>query len=392
MHTQDNAIRGRLKALSIADVLVFLRSLNRSGRLTVRRDPDEVALDLRGPFVVRASSSRPADRLDEVLLLSGRITLVEHAEARRREAQDPESGIGRALIAAGALTPRELVAARREQARHVVLSLFEWTEGDYAFEDGRALSGWSTPVDLPILDLVADGVRRLRSTGLFLERLPSPDWVFERGDSGPGMQVALEPHEAQVLALLDGNLSVEEIEERCEFPAGETRRILFLLLTIGRARPRTVARDRAAGGAEEAEEIVRRFNGLFGRVHQYLMIEMGPIVTDLLQAAVRALEREEGELFREVALAGDGTLDADRLRRNLLALPRPARRAALVQGLNELLYRELLVLRQSLGTDHERRLLGQLRREGLLGTLPAAPEEAPAARALDERPPAARAS
>jgi hypothetical protein len=37
-----------------------------------------------------------------------------------------------------------------------------------------------------------------------------------------------------------------------------------------------------------------------------------------------------------------------------------------VQGLNELLYRELLVLRQALGQEHERRLINLMRRDGLL--------------------------
>jgi hypothetical protein len=119
-----SVIRGRLKSLSIADVLLFLRGLNRTGRLALSRPGVEVLLDLRGPYVVRAASSRDDDRLEEVLAATGRITPEQAADLSERTRIDPEAGIGRALIASGLLSPRDLVAARRDQARRIVPGLF----------------------------------------------------------------------------------------------------------------------------------------------------------------------------------------------------------------------------------------------------------------------------
>jgi len=357
----DTVIRGRLKALSIADILLFLRGLNRTGRLAARREGDEVILDLRGPYVVRAASTRSADRLEEVLVATGRITVDQAGDLRARAAAQPEAGIGRALIASGLLTPRELVAARRDQARRIVLALFDWAEGEYRFDDGRTPSGWTTPVDLPILDLVADGIRRVADPALFTLRLPSPDWVFEAIDgAGP---VPLEPHETRILALLDGRRTIAEVESLNEFTAAETRRVLFLLLTIGRIRPRSQA---AMDVAEPLEDIVRRFNGIYGRVYQYMTIELGPISDNLLNAPLADLGASHAPLFARARLAGDGTLDGGVIEANLRGLARARRRETLVEGLNELLYRQLLVLRQALGPEHERRVLHELRREGLL--------------------------
>jgi len=357
----DTVIRGRLKALSIADILLFLRGLNRTGRLAARRDGDEVVLDLRGPYVVRAASTRSSDRLEEVLVATGRITAGQADDLRARAAAQPEAGIGRALIASGLLTPRELVAARRDQARRIVLALFDWSEGEYRFDDGRTPSGWTTPVDLPILDLVVDGIRRVADPALFALRLPSPDWVFEAGEEdGP---VPLEPHEARILALIDGRRTIAELESRNEFTAAETRRVIFLLLTVGRIRPRSQA---GMDVTEPLEDIVRRFNGIYGRVYQYMTIELGPISDDLLNAPLVDLGSGHEGLFSRARLAGDGTLDGGLIEANLRGLARAHRREALVEGLNELLYRQLLVLRQALGPEHERRVLHALRREGLL--------------------------
>lgn len=361
-------LRGRLKALSIADLLVFLHGLGRAGRLHLSRESEEALLDLRGPYLVRAAGNRDADRLEQVLLRCGRITPEQYEAARRRQEEDPTAGIGRGLIAAGILTPRDLLAARRDQARQIVQGLFEWEDGEYRFEEGHTISGWSAPVDLPIPDLVADGLRAVRRLDSFRERLPSPEWAFEPIPGSGG--VALQPQEAHLLALLDGSPTLEGLASASEFPPDEVRRTLFLLLTLGRIRPRPL------GPAEEEGEpqasLLRRFNGMFARVFQYLTLELGPISETLLSATLREIEGAHAPLFTSARLGGDGTLDEQVLDRNLRGLARRDRRRTLVEGLSELLYRELLVLRRALGPDHERRVLHLLRREGLLAPATAA--------------------
>jgi hypothetical protein len=364
---QVNVIRGRLKALSVADILLFLKGLNRVGRLALQGERAEAALDLRGPWIIRAESSRAADRIEAVLLECGRITREQCEEVRRRAADDPEGGPGRALVASGFLSARELVAARREQARRIVLALFDWADGEYAFEEGRAASGWSTPLDLPIDELVADGIRGVRDAGLFVDRMPSPEWVFEPVPQEAGPVLSLDSHEARILELADGTRSIAAIEALLEFPAAEVRRVLFLLLTLGRIRPRSHSAAAVGAEVEPLTEVVSRFNGLFGRVYQYMTMELGPISESLLSASLRDLEGAHAPVFRRARLAGDGTLNGEILERNMMTVAREGRRGALVEGLNELLYRELLVLRQALGQEHERRVLHMLKRDGLLG-------------------------
>jgi hypothetical protein len=367
---QVNVIRGRLKALSIADILLFLKGLNRVGRLVLHDDRAEVILDLRGPWIIRADSNRAADRIETVLLACGRITREQCEEVRRRTADDPEGGSGRALVASGCLTARELVAARREQARRIVLSLFDWTDGEYAFEEGRASLGWSTPLDLPVVELVADGIRGVRDAGFFVDRMPSPEWVFEPAPQEGGPALSLDSHEARILELADGTRSIGEIEARLEFPAAEIRRVLFLLLALGMIRPRSHPTAVVGAEVEPLAEVVSRFNGLFGRVYQYMTTELGPISESLLSASLRDLEGAHAPVFRRARLACDGTLNGEILERNMMTVAREGRRGALVQGLNELLYRELLVLRQALGQEHERRVLHLMQRDGLLGRAP----------------------
>ncbi|HXH28551.1 MAG TPA: DUF4388 domain-containing protein, partial [Candidatus Polarisedimenticolia bacterium] len=74
MSEHGSSFRGRLKALSVADLLEFLRVLNRRGLLSVTGEAVSVGLYLREGRLVHATSSRDADRLSELLLRWGLVT------------------------------------------------------------------------------------------------------------------------------------------------------------------------------------------------------------------------------------------------------------------------------------------------------------------------------
>jgi hypothetical protein len=94
------------------------------------------------------------------------------------------------------------------------------------------------------------------------------------------------------------------------------------------------------------------------------MDEVGPISADLLVKSLRETEAAHPVLFGGAALGGDGSVDGAQIRDNLGRMAAGGRRESLVQGLNELLYAELLVVRRALGPEHEGRLLRVFRGAG----------------------------
>lgn len=366
--TAGTGFRGRLRALGIADVLGFLRGLNRKGLLSCASDGVVIGLHLRSGKVVQAGSTREADRLSEVLLRSGSISPAQLEETMRRAAGGER--IGKALLASGALTPRGLLEARQRQAQQIGLSLFEWTSGRFAFLEGEDPPEETLPADLGILDLIVDGIRSVRTPGLFRERMPSKDWVFEALlPSDRKTSVALQPQEAYVLGLVDGARTIGEITAASEFPDLETLRMLFLLVSVGYLKMKALPGREFESEALEDEigSILDRYNGMFGHVYQYFMREVGPISETLLAKALREMKGEHPVLFSRMVLGGDGTIDGEVLRENVRGLSGPKRRNELVQGLNELLYSELLILRRALGAEHESRVLRALRPPPLTG-------------------------
>lgn len=351
-------LRGRLKALSCADILDFLRVLNRRGLLSLSCEGVAIGLYLRDGRIVHATSSRDSDRLSDLLVRWGLITSERHDLVMRRAAAGER--IAEALVDGGALSPRDLMDARRRRALQVAVSLFEWEEGDFAFSEGESPVDEGVDVGLPIDTVLLEGIRSVRNLALFRQRMPFDDWIFEAipdAESRPG--IALDPHEAHVLLLVDGSRSLGEIGRMSEFGKPEALRTLFLLFILGCLKIKgPVQREAtAADRSDGLDGILARYNDMFGLVYQYLMREVGPISDHLLGRVLHDLEGSHPGLFHRAFLGGDGTVDPGLLRRNLEALTGTPQRAALIAGLNELLYAELLVLRRTLGPQHEGRIL-----------------------------------
>ena len=166
----------------------------------------------------------------------------------------------------------------------------------------------------------------------------------------------LDEDESQVLSLVNGRLNVEQILAMSYLPNFETLRILFGLLSGGVLE---------RGGSEEAEkrgieleyelqEVVEHYNGNFERVCGFLREKLDD------DEAIQFTDRVMGEvakqfplLFESVELGSAGRVDFDQLLQNLGDKPHEAKKAVLVDGLNELTYALLLQIGRELGKSEQ---------------------------------------
>ena len=266
----------------------------------------------------------------------------------------------------------------RRQARATVLGLFEWEQGEFQFREGEEIAVRGMELNLPLLDLIADGIRAVRETRLFSQRMPSPSSVFEAiPPAERKVSLPLEPHERYVLGLIDTSRSVSEIARASEIGEAETLRVIFLLFSVGYLKMR--ASQAPAREVREAEilPLIRRYNEMFGFLHRYLVKEVGPIGEAVMGRYFEEQKKAQPSLLAEGRLGRDGTLDEQTLVRNVGSLGDGKRTEKLVDGLNELLYSELLAVRRTLGTSHEARAVQGLREMGLQPVIqPEIPAEA----------------
>jgi uncharacterized protein YggL (DUF469 family) len=88
----------------------------------------------------------------------------------------------------------------------------------------------------------------------------------------------------------------------------------------------------------DLEEIVEKFNQMFGRIYTFLRGRLGENVDEFMDAALEQVSRQYGTLFAGIDLKDYGRADYDQMLANVADLPADQRKRLMVAGLNELVF------------------------------------------------------
>jgi hypothetical protein len=352
--------KGVLSQLPLPDLLQHLRVSKATGILSLVSGGARKALYIRDGRVVFASSNLPNDRLGELLIREGKITVEEYDASIKAISKGKRQG--KVLVEMGALSPKDLWEGVQFQVREVVYSIFQWDEGQFHFEESTLPEKERITVDLDIQDLTLVGIRRVDASGAIQARYPEGGALVER--LAEEVPEALEPYERHVLSLVDGERSVLEVCRESEIGDNETLKVLYALISCGvvRVKGRKVyALDQDFVPEDTLHTVLGSFNQMYAFVFRYMVREVGPIAENVLEKYLGGLRDGRKEVFAGVRLLKDGTIDPAAVERNLNRFPEDGRRGLLVDGLNELLYAELLAVKRTLGAEHEASIIKALR-------------------------------
>jgi len=352
--------KGQLSQLPLPDLLQYLRSSQATGILSLVSGGARKALYVKAGRIVFASSNLPNDRLGELLIREGKITVEEYDASIKAISKGKRQG--RVLVEMGALSPKDLWEGVQFQVREIVYSIFQWDDGQFHFEESSLPDKERITVDFDVRDLIPAGIRRIDANSSIQGRYAESDALLERVD-GQAVSV-LEPYERHVLGLVDGERSVLEICRESEIGDNETLKVLYALLCTGLVRlkgRKVYALDQDFVPEDSLYSVLSAFNQMYAYLFRYMVREVGPIAENVLDKYLGGLRESRRELFAGVKLLKDGTLDPALIEKNLNRFPEDGRRPLLADGLNELLYAELLAVKRTLGAEHEAAIVKALR-------------------------------
>lgn len=353
-------LEGSLADLPLPEILEHLRQSGATGILTVVSGGGRKSVYLKDGAVVFASSNLPNDRLGEILLREGKITVEEYEGSIKGLSKGKRQG--KVLVEMGALSPKDLWEGVQFQVEEIVYSIFAWDDGQFQFEESSLPEQERITVDLDARSLILVGIRRVDASGPIQSRYPERSLVLENvGGEASGQ---LEAYEQHVRHLVDGERSVLDICRESEIGDNETLKVLYALLSTGlvRTKGRKVhTLDQDFVPEETLYSVVESFNQMYGHIFRHMVKEVGPIAENVLEKYLAGLRESRKEVFEDAVLQKDGTLDPALLERNLDRVGEHERRGLLVDSLNELLYAELLAVKRTLGSDHEAGIIKALR-------------------------------
>ena len=163
-HLPDLAVElngGRLEGISVPDLLWGLCQDRRTGVLRVNQEGVVKSIYIENGRIIFAGSGHPDDRLGEMLLLQGLISLDQLERAVSR--LDSGKRLGTLLIEVAAITPHDLIQGVLAQVKKIILNLFSLEEGEYWFEERPLPTEEVITLTMRTAEILFQGIRQVRS-------------------------------------------------------------------------------------------------------------------------------------------------------------------------------------------------------------------------------------
>lgn len=228
MSARNFQYRGDLAEAGLAEILYSIDRFQVPGVIQAERDGVVKDVHLKEGRIVHASSSDVADGLGDFLLRGGRISADQHAHLMHLRAEG-DRRLGVLLVEEGLFSPGAVHEAIRQQVEAIVWSLFYWEEGAVTFSIGDfPHGGGRVKIDLPLRQVILQGIRRAPNAKALVTRLGKKETVFAPcWEVETLIALGLDGDEHALVRLVDGRRSLYEICTEGPFSAAENAKMLY---------------------------------------------------------------------------------------------------------------------------------------------------------------------
>ena len=225
-------VQGQLGEKNIADLIRELSSNKSNGllRLTNGKQIKAVFFDSGNP--VFAISNLTTDQLEHKLIKEGFTTESHIAQAKQRV--DKANQIGKAIGRNGSPERRRDAANWfSDQAMAIILSMFEWTQGEFVFDE-RIRASHDVTIDTSAADLILTGARHVAGIPAIAETIaPSDGMVVRTRAAAQGDTGRLIPIESYVLSRIEAPTAISEVGSLSGISEEDAGRAVCALIAAG---------------------------------------------------------------------------------------------------------------------------------------------------------------
>lgn len=225
---------GEIRSSTIPNLIHELSEARLSGVLTLTdRELRKTVLFGRGTVLFATSNDRD-DRLNQLLLRNKVLPLARLLRALEL-ALSTRDRVGEVMIKLKMMTSADVEKWVKIQVSEIVYSIFNWSRGQYAFEEKPAPDE-SITLGTPGKEIVLQGIRRVTSWARVYEEVGGMSTEYRTTKDMPAIAAALPllPQEHDLLKHCDAAaMTLAELCESSSLGDYEVCRSIWALLVVG---------------------------------------------------------------------------------------------------------------------------------------------------------------
>lgn len=230
----DIPLKGSIRDYSLPKVLVQFNRKRATGTLSVSTPNFTKKIYLIKGDAVFASSSYEDDRLGEMLLKAGKIT-VEQYDKSVEILKATKKRQGAILVELGYLIPKDLFWGVKYQVKEIIYSLFQLEEGDFELAEGDVPTQEVITLKMSMGNLIYEGVKKIENWTRIRQEMPDTGIVLRLSEDPISLfqNVELSPNDKKMLPLIDGTKTIKEIVDSSWTNSFEAMKTIYVLWSIG---------------------------------------------------------------------------------------------------------------------------------------------------------------
>ncbi|MEW6600803.1 MAG: DUF4388 domain-containing protein [Nitrospirota bacterium] len=231
---RTDTLKGNLRDFRFPDILIGISRSAWTGTLTIKRGSLVRNIFIDKGDIIFASSNNKDDRLGERLVKKGKISLTEYENASKLLMKTGKK-LGKILVELCYLTPSELFQLVRQQIEDIIISHFEWEEGEFVFQKGPITSDEVITLQISMANIICRGIKKIDNLELIKQMCPSVDDILNPSHNPVRIFQSLDLNHAdkKILSYINGIYPVKTILSLSPTTNFETLKTLSALMSIG---------------------------------------------------------------------------------------------------------------------------------------------------------------
>src|SRR4030066_373137 len=265
---------GNIKDFSLSKVLAYLNRNRKTGTLIIKTPVFTKKAYLIKGDAIFASSTYEDDRLGEMLIKAGKITMEQY-DASVDILKKTKKRQGAILVELGYLTPKDLFWGVKYQVKEIIYSLFTLDYAKYEFLEGDLPQNEVITMKISMGNLLYEGIKKMNNLKLIMKEMDINSILKLRTDPVSLFQdIEIDDQDKKMLFRIDGRKTVKELADSSPNGSFEALKTLYALWSTGTLEGKVDVPEKAEVPLEdilkpvpeEEEEFIKKVNEVYSNL------------------------------------------------------------------------------------------------------------------------------